>query len=264
VHPSDVDVEFWSSDSSVSSFEADELPIALPSGERKPSSEMADSLSDITHVITCLYEFSISIRNPAPRDRLEKCASIHVSHFEPFDIQHLSHKFPSAPKYLIERLGKANTRRRQLLMYHERHHDKIVGHHVSLPTASQPMLLIPKQVHDQDLKEMLADGTPPPPKSTATATTSRKTQTTVSIYVPREQDDIDACSNTDHSQTSYATSTEASSELPKLRVPPPPKQDSTFEGDPFECPYCFTIISISGRQSWEYIHHLPLSCAFKC
>ncbi|KAI5794614.1 hypothetical protein FPQ18DRAFT_377255 [Pyronema domesticum] len=40
-------------------------------------------------------------------------------------------------QYLIKRLGKANTKRRQLLRYHNEHHEKIVGRRVAVDdTAS--------------------------------------------------------------------------------------------------------------------------------
>ena len=70
----------------------------------------------------------MSIRNHAPGDNIQKkCHSIDLSHFEKYDIQHICGKFKGAPKYLQERLGEANVKRRQLLRYHERHRDKIAG-----------------------------------------------------------------------------------------------------------------------------------------
>jgi hypothetical protein len=44
-------------------------------GHEQEPTELEEYVSDITHVITCLYEFSITIRNPAPQDRLEKCST---------------------------------------------------------------------------------------------------------------------------------------------------------------------------------------------
>lgn len=67
-----------------------------------------ECFSEIIHVITYLYRFSITIRNPAQRDRLQKCASINVSRYECFDIQHAFNQFPKAEEYLISRLEKAN------------------------------------------------------------------------------------------------------------------------------------------------------------
>ncbi|KAF8535023.1 hypothetical protein BDD12DRAFT_913060 [Trichophaea hybrida] len=73
-----------------------------------------------------------------------------------------------------------------------------------------------------------------------------KTQTIVSVYIPRrpKQDlkTVDACSDSDNSQTSFASSPNGKS---AVRVPPPPPLDpkSAFDGKPFQCPYCYEIVS---------------------
>lgn len=52
-----------------------------------------------------------------------------MSHFETPDINHVRDKFQLTKEgdHLSERLGKANTKRRQLLKYNEMHHEKLVG-----------------------------------------------------------------------------------------------------------------------------------------
>jgi hypothetical protein len=250
----------WSSSSSTSSLENDGPTLFEPRKETTPASELEDALYDITHVITCLYEFSVTIRNPAPRDRLDKCSSINVSHFEPFDIQHVSDKFPNAERYLVQRLGKANTRRRQLLRYHEKHHQKIAQQPVNSPMLTLPAHRGDKnENYQEDAAQEAENATAEvhiPVKSPGTVTTSRETHTTVSTYVPREpeQDILDACSDTDHSQTSYASSANSASGGHVTQVPPPPDQDNAFDRKPFECPYCYAIISVSGTTSWMYVH----------
>lgn len=54
------------------------------------------------------------------------------------------------------------------------------------------------------------------------------------------------------SQTSYATST---NHAMRIRVPSPPDEIAAFDGEPFECPYCFTV---RGRQDWKYV------CSYSC
>jgi hypothetical protein len=77
-------------------------------------------------------------------------------------------------------------------------------------------------------------------------------QTTVSTfyeenYAPGsfedDQLDEDARSETGYSQTSYATSSGSTFSSDKLRVPPPP---NGYMDKPFECPYCFKIVTNSG------------------
>ena len=109
-------------------------------------------MSDITHIITCLYKFSTTIRNAVPRERLHKIALIDVSLYKNWDIIQVQNMFcpvyssavyPLVPiwrlhihRYLIERLAKANTRRRQLLEYYEAYH-KNLTRHIDNPLASR-------------------------------------------------------------------------------------------------------------------------------
>ncbi|KAF8253586.1 hypothetical protein K440DRAFT_656809 [Wilcoxina mikolae CBS 423.85] len=245
----DDDGESWPSDSSTSSLD-DTSPSPEPEGplEGSHNTGVDRILADISHVITCLYEFSIAIKNPVPRDRLEKCKSIDVSAYLFFDIQHVSNKFPGAEKYLVERLGKANTTRRQLLKYNERHHSKIAGY--GDQAASRLLDLVAHEPrttsHNDD------DGNSARIKAPATIAGTMMTQTTVSVYIPRrpgqDLETVDACSDSDNSQTSFASSSNGKSGV--LRVPPPPDPESAFDGKPFQCPYCYEIISVTGNQSW--------------
>jgi hypothetical protein len=71
----------------------------------------------------------------------------------------------------------------------------------------------------------------------------------------------DTASNSGVSQTSYAPSIWEGSD--KLTVPPPPRESADEE--PFECPYCFYIITIKNKNSWA--HHvfrdlMPYTCVF--
>jgi len=193
---------------------------------RKSASPLDEACGEISQVITCLYKFSVAIRNPAPRDKLERLEEFNVSHFEFFDVQHVANKYSSVGEnYLIERLGKANSRRRQLLMYYEGHHERIVGRR--LPDASAD------SARDADY----------------ISETNSAMQTTVSTYIERDSEPInlDTQSETGVSQTSYASSVGG---LGILCVPPPPDEDSALNGIAFECPYCHSMIVIENRLSW--------------
>jgi hypothetical protein len=83
------------------------------------------AMDEINHTINCLYRMSITLQNQTSRDRLAKIEKINMSHFESFDIEHVKNKYQLSSDngngYLSERLGKANTKRRQILKYHEHH-----------------------------------------------------------------------------------------------------------------------------------------------
>lgn len=220
-----------------------------------PTTELQGRFSEIIHIITCLYRFSITIRNPTQRDRLQKCASIDVSHYEFFDIQHASNKFPKAEKYLIDRLGKANSTRRQLLKYHEKHHKKLARHIDLPPGGALAVLQLNRYEAVNDGRELLARTTGDQSlrhsnstRAPSTIATTIKTQTTVSTHVGGLSNTIEVDSDTDRSQTSYTTS--VSGDKGRNIHVPPPKFDSNFDGNPFECPYCFSITIVHGSQFW--------------
>jgi hypothetical protein len=100
--------------------------------EIRSTSPFKEAVKEIGNVITCLYRLSITIQSPASRERLERMERIDMSHFERFDIEHFGNKYHLVEAYLIERLRKANTKRRQLLKYHKEHHEKIVGRRVAV------------------------------------------------------------------------------------------------------------------------------------
>jgi hypothetical protein len=227
--------------------------------EELPSTtDLEYAFLDISHVITCLYRFSVTLRQPTPRDRFHKYAAIDVSHFEPFDIQHVRNKFPQAQKYLSERMGKANTRRRQLLRYHKKHHDKIARFIDASPIPEGSLvpkgeLLVANQ-RETPLPENRATDASPHDQSLsrrgpATIATTLNSQTTVTTFKGQNQylmDTADVESEAGQSQTTISISGDNGG---KLSVPPPP-HGAALDETPFECPYCYVIIKVKSTYSW--------------
>ncbi|MCJ1247688.1 hypothetical protein MMC30_004903 [Trapelia coarctata] len=110
------------SDSDSSETES-EFGDGSPQGQRP--SEMHQILTEVSEVVNCLYRLSMSVRNPTGTRRYIKSAHIDTSFYEPWDLKYVEQKFPSAKVYLVERLGKAISRRRQYLKYRETHAAKI-------------------------------------------------------------------------------------------------------------------------------------------
>lgn len=177
---------------------------------------------DIIEVVNCLLRLSVAIRNPAPHDRLTKSKSTDTSHYEPYDIQHVCTKFPNADEKITARLGKAISRRRQYFKYREEHHNKL----------SQGL----------DFNSGITEIVGP---STIASSLPQHIKGGAGVAGDLGTLDEDERSETGISQTSYATSV-ADSE--KIRVPPLPKQS---KDGPFECPFCFMIISASTPLSWK-------------
>lgn len=67
----------------------------------------------------------MAIRNPAPSSQIESAITIDKSVYKQHDISHVQEKFPHCARFLTERLGRANSARRQYLAYREEHHKKL-------------------------------------------------------------------------------------------------------------------------------------------
>jgi len=95
-------------------------------------------------------------------------------------------------------------------------------------------------------------------KSPCTIATTTNTQTVVTTFVPSNLEITDAHSEADQSQNSIATSFASSTVggdgvRSHLNVPPPPDQENSLDGNPFQCPLCFAIIKVKGQTSWTWV-----------
>lgn len=222
------------------------------------TTELEERFFEVRHIITCLYKLSIVIQNPASRDQLLRCAKIEVAHYEYFDVAHASQKFPFAAEYLVERLGKANTKRRQLFQYHEQHHDKLALY-IDAPIG--PELYSQRDNLDGEVEADLNPAMKDERLTRGQVSIAKtvNTQTTVSTFVERSAR-APGGSDDGRSQTSYATSVGDIS-YSKLRIPVPPTLAREFDGEPFECPYCFSMTAVENSRSWMYA---SLSIAVTC
>ena len=178
--------------------------------------ELRQLLGGIKIRITSLFRLSLAIRNPAPNSQSKSIISIDKAVYEEFDKQHVAEKFRDAPAYLVERLGRASTARRQYLSYREQHHEKFT-----------------KDIEKLGFEEATTEFT----TNSTEATPIPRIERTRSLDVLDERDDT-------ASQTSYATSSNTA-----VRVPTLPK--AAHENDFFECPFCFLLVSIHTKIEWK-------------
>jgi hypothetical protein len=139
--------------------------------------------------------------------------------FSDFDKSHIRDKFPLAENALCNRLGAANSHRREFFRYRQAHHDKInqeasVDHQETATVISS----LPSEMKDIN----------------------------TSSEITEQLFKLDINSDAGISQTSYATSKPDSI---RLRVPPLPVEYS--DGTPFECQFCRTIVSVTTRKAWK-------------
>ena len=133
----------------------------------------------------------------------------------------------SGAEWLAERLGKANTRRREFLNYCQNHRKKLA---YVAPDAPD--------IDDSS-------------QSIFTVHTAPTSSTTASAFLERcgfQQPDLENVDFETQSFTSYSTSI-ANKTKDKLRIPPQPKE--SLDEKPFECPYCYTIQVVKGVRAWR-------------
>ncbi|KAG9231767.1 hypothetical protein BJ875DRAFT_106323 [Amylocarpus encephaloides] len=247
--------EVWSldngSDSSVYSDEGDDqggnLQMSPPSLARN---KLEDQVRAIVAANASLMKLSMIIRSPATRDDYVKAAS-RFDTWNPFaDIGHVKEKYGSAKHstdWLLERLGKAITRRRQFLRYRNEHNEKLLGH-------SQDDEAIQ---HSKPEKTIFVS---------TKATTFVGENVVQNIRAPASDG-----GNSFASQTSYEATVFGTNVAPRmLTVPSPPKfafPNIPFKyGEAFQCPYCFTEQVVKGKSAWKkhvFRDLKPYVCTFE-
>ncbi|WZH42013.1 uncharacterized protein QYS62_002981 [Fusarium acuminatum] len=189
----------------------DSFPLVGLSG----ASELPQILISIAESINCLFRLSVSINNPFPHDRLTDVSSTDTSYFESFDIDHVRKTFSAASDAIIERLGKANSRRRQYLNYRKLRRKKLAS----------------GQDDSDDRNAEMTDASSSPQGLNLTD------------FFPSELQESDT--EPSISRTSCATS----DTIPgRQKVPdlPAGARDGSFE-----CPFCFLMISAPSEALWN-------------
>ncbi|KAH9900379.1 hypothetical protein F4778DRAFT_138765 [Xylariomycetidae sp. FL2044] len=210
----------WLESASDVEEDSDDDSVSVPDITELGFESELDQISDtIKRMVESLLRLSMSIRNPAPHDRFMSAKATDTSAFEPFDIQHVIAKYPEADTALAERLGKSISFRRQYFTYRKSHHEKLVDglDFTSSKSEEQSTLAssVPMAIRDSVVPESIVE------------------------------EESDGLSDAGFSQTSFATTMPGSE---KLRVPPMPNQAMA---GPFECPFCYMLISVSTTYEWE-------------
>ncbi|KAL4820493.1 hypothetical protein BDW67DRAFT_95799 [Aspergillus spinulosporus] len=176
--------------------------------------EVQQLYRNIVDIVNSLFQISMAVRRPADHDRLLNMKIKNESFFEPWARQHISHKYPDADDAVISRLSVTMARQKAILKYRERHRAKL----------------------EEGLYEYIE-------------TDSTKLSETVATEMAADNDQLhflETASNSGLSQTSYASSLMATQAA--ASIPNPPKTSRNRK--PFECPYCFHIITIKHKKEW--------------
>jgi hypothetical protein len=232
-------------DLSESDSETDEEDPVEPQNNVSEVTELQQLISNTAEVVTCLMRLSIAIRNPAPHNQYKESRHIDMSYFEKFDIEHVCAKFPNAPAYLTERLGAAISRRRQYLRYRKDHQERLKQ---GLEQTELPQAIYEHKETSVGQSERI--------ESTVVSSiplAMRTSGPTIQVEKHDYYEDV-------LSQTSYASS---NNDPVKLRPPPLPEQG--HNGEPFECPLCCRLSSVSQTSAWHkhvFRDIKPYMCSF--
>jgi hypothetical protein len=171
-----------------------------------------------------LMRLSLSARNPAPHDQFTQSTRITMDHFEAFDVSHVKTKFPSAEDFLVVRLGKAITRRRQYLRYRRKNRRTLNQD----SNAAWPE-------ENADTAQFLENSNVI--RASHVLASNDAENSPIGSYMTEYYEDI-------LFQTSYLSSSHAT------RLLPPTVPLEGFDSTPFECPLCFRIITTSNDNEW--------------
>lgn len=226
---------------------SDDLPPSLVLEQETESNQLYIA---ITEAITSLFKLSMFIRKSTRGNKFAKSSAEKKYETQP-DIMHVRDIFPFASHTpgLVERLGKANAQRRQWLSYRKRHREKL-----GVSSLSED-----RSAGLEDVQSTVGSGIyykekhGEAPLSTVTPTMGIKSATidlssTEATTFYGTGPDIEDSSESGYSETSCNTSGLSDSEDGVTYVPQPPPES---EGqNPFECPYCYTILTISSVNAW--------------
>ena len=218
--------------------------------QASPTSELQQLFLAIVETVTSLLKLSISIRNSTPRDRYTRAASL--SPLDPsFDINHVYEKYPRlrSKPWLVEKLGRAITRRRDFLRYREKHREKLADSNVSSAF---------KKTSDHHNSVAAKPGTHTisargGPKMAdvagSSADRSRLASTIATTYIADSDNLLETVSHTGQSEISDITSVLDDRDQEARPIPDPPKESAGAK--PFECPYCYTIQVVKKPSHWK-------------
>ena len=242
------DASFMSDSDSTTTNESHGHEAQTPS-EPETSTELGELYSITVNAISSLFRLSLLIQKSSRGIKFAKS-----SREGEYDTQHdslyIQDRFPyiSSNRPLVERLGKANARRRQWLSYRKRHRDKLAEanpiENISTGHPSGGSNFPLEEREGWPYAAISSLGSSAARQSRLSSTTATSVQDS---QLPKIEEEYQVAAS---ETTSYIDGTQSSLfEEGKLFVPQAPLEVET--GQPFECPYCFSIVTVRGLRAWR-------------
>lgn len=193
--------------------------------EDSPNEDATVACGLLSACITALFRIGILVRKSSPRDRFMRALQAQGDAFPPFfDIDYVRQKHPKVRnELLLARFGGAIAKRRQFIKYCRDHKTRLGA--------------------DDGALEALA---------TATERASSKATTFFPSTIPLQSQGalvVGADEDLEDDNVSIMTASTTTDSLSTLKLHS--LQDLAPEGQPFECPICFTLQSFRNERAWR-------------
>lgn len=193
------------------SLDCEHVPASM---EQEP-----ESVRHVSHTINHLYRLTLSLRRPSATDYLKSGGASLTFEHRHFDEEQVRQRFPSAPDFLLRRLGECMSRRRQLLL----HRNNRDSRHTSCIHGDSSSLLADGQIDSLRINPS-AENTAREPSAVTVPPTLRTTASPPSRASPN------------------------STNVLSLQVPPVPQRS---EQDLLRCPVCDCDVYIRSEKQWR-------------
>lgn len=224
---------------------ASERDISVESSSANSSTPLQQHLTEVREILTCLFRLLPALQDPAPHD-----SRINASNpgGDVFDHSHVRSKFPQANPELLSRLGSANWRRRQQLMFLRAQdeeetvaeNDGIKGT-VSPPTCEDGGEPSAAAISYYSHSEEVTQGSRVAGEWTSS-----------SGFVSGIATALTSVSNNPRPKSQALDRPTVGVDAQRLKLPRPPEPNSSLDGQQFRCPYCFhSLVAIASFSAWK-------------
>jgi hypothetical protein len=204
---------------------------------RTDISEISELWLMVEEITTSLMKASVLVRKSTKRNRFQHAIRAAAKVASPsvptiWDVEHIRYKHPKLERnrWLLDRVGEANTHRRQFLLYAQDHGRRVAfdqsGDFVSKSLFSRPTQALTQAttvVKDEKVSSALA-------------------------HLDDYEGNDDASAT---SLTTYATGRDDDISTTRLRIVP--LTTVCPEGKPGLCPYCQGMVLFTDRKLWRWV-----------
>lgn len=224
---------------------ASEHAISIDSSSANSSTPVQQHLTEVREILTCLFRLLPALQDPAPHDTRTRASN---PGGDVFDHSHVRSKFPQANPELLGRLGSANWKRRQQLMFLRAEDEKetaVENNRIKgtvFPSGSEEGGdLSAGEISQHSHSEQVTQGS-----QVAGGWTSS------SGFASGIGTALTSVSNNPIPKSQALDRPTLGFEAQRLKLPRPPEPNSSFDGQQFRCPYCFhCLVAIASFSTWK-------------